>query len=166
MRKINKGIKLPSQKKEIDICGIIDHWPTCIKEDINWLSFMNIMEYTEDKVENETTLLPSLLSIFSMLQIRCWYSKGHDDQNKVEHFDIRCSNCGKETFLSMDNMNTKYKDIITTFLLNAVLQHVGMSQIIGTNKKLEYDMDKHNSDWVTGGPWYNTYICKNYMENV
>ena len=21
-------------------------------------------------------------------------------------------------------------------------------------------MDKHNSDWITGGPWYKTYICK------
>ena len=26
-------------------------------------------------------------------------------------------------------------------------------------------MDKHNSYWITGGPWYNTFICKNYMEN-
>ena len=25
-------------------------------------------------------------------------------------------------------------------------------------------MDRHNSDWMTGGPWYNTYTCKNYME--
>ena len=21
-------------------------------------------------------------------------------------------------------------------------------------------MDKHNSNWITGGPWYNTFICK------
>ena len=21
-------------------------------------------------------------------------------------------------------------------------------------------MDKKNSEWTTGGPWYNTYICK------
>ena len=21
-------------------------------------------------------------------------------------------------------------------------------------------MDKHNSYWIPGGPWYNTYICK------
>ena len=25
-------------------------------------------------------------------------------------------------------------------------------------------MEKHNQDCITGGPWYNTYICKNYME--
>ena len=21
-------------------------------------------------------------------------------------------------------------------------------------------MEKHNSEWITGGPWYNTSICK------
>ena len=25
-------------------------------------------------------------------------------------------------------------------------------------------MDKHNPNLMTGGPCYNTYICKNYME--
>ena len=53
-----------------------------------------------------------------MFQIRCWYNKGNDDKNKVEHSAIRCSNCGKQTGSYMDNMNTKYKDIITTFVFN------------------------------------------------
>ena len=74
----------------------------------------------------------------------CWYNKGNDDKNKVEHIAIRCSNCEKETGLYMDNMNTKFKDIIASFVLNTVLNHVGMSWIIETNKHLEYDMDKHN----------------------
>ena len=26
-------------------------------------------------------------------------------------------------------------------------------------------MENNNSDWITGGPWYNTFICKNYIEN-
>ena len=25
-------------------------------------------------------------------------------------------------------------------------------------------MNKHTSEWMTGGPWYNTSIQKNYME--
>ena len=25
---------------------------------------------------------------------------------------------------------------------------------------MQYDMDKHNSECMTGSPWYNTYICK------
>ena len=24
--------------------------------------------------------------------------------------------------------------------------------------------DQNDPNWMTGGPWYNTYICKNYME--
>ena len=66
--------------------------------------------------------------------------------------------------LSMDNMNTKYKDIIVLFVSNTVLKHVGTSWIIETNKHLVCDMEKHNPDWVTIGPWYNTFISKNYME--
>ena len=60
----------------------------------------------------------------------------------------------------MNKMNTKYKDIITSFVLNTLLHNVGMLWIIKTNQYLEYDMYKHNSDWMTGCPWYNTYICK------
>ena len=97
--------------------------------------------------------------MFSIFCINFWYNKGHDDQNKVEHIDIRFSNCVKETGSYMDDMNTQNKDIITSFVLNTVLKHVGMSWIIETNKQLEYDMDKNNPYWVTGGPWYNTYTC-------
>ena len=27
-------------------------------------------------------------------------------------------------------------------------------------------MDKHNSEWTTGGPRYNTYICKKFHKKV
>ena len=75
----------------------------------------------------------------------------------VDNVAIRCSNCGK-TGLSVKNTN--YKDMITKFLLNIVLQNVFMSWIIETNQKLKYDIDKHNLDWTTRGLWYNTSICK------
>ena len=26
-------------------------------------------------------------------------------------------------------------------------------------------MDKNNPNWMTGGLWYKTSICKNHMEN-
>ena len=99
-----------------------------------------------------------------MFQIRCWYNKGLDDQNKVEHIATRCSNCGKENGLYMTSMNTNYKDITTTFVFNTVLHHVVMSRIIKTSKHLEYDIDKHNSGFMTGGHWYNTFIYKNNMD--
>ena len=107
------------------------------KKGINRLPFLNIMEYTAYRIENEITLLPSLLKMFSMFQIRFWYNKGHDDQNRVKSIAIRCIYCGKQTGLSMDNMNTKYKDIITLFVLDTVLHHVGMLWITEANKHLE-----------------------------
>ena len=58
------------------------------------------------------------------------------------------------------NLNTTYQDIITTYVLNTMLHHVGMLWIIETREKLQYDIDKHNSEWMTGGSWYNTSICK------
>ena len=41
-----------------------------------------------------------------------------------------------------------------------MLHHVVMLWIIETHEQFQYDMDKQNSEWITGGPWYNTYICK------
>ena len=41
-----------------------------------------------------------------------------------------------------------------------LLHHVGISWIIETHEQLKYSMDKNNPDWMTDGPWYNTYICK------
>ena len=64
----------------------------------------------------------------------------------------------------MDNMNATYQDIITSFVLNKVLHHVGILWITETKRHLEYDMDKHNSYWMIDGPWYNKYMCKNYTE--
>ena len=41
-----------------------------------------------------------------------------------------------------------------------MLQYVGMLWEIENNEQLEYDMDIQNQHWLTGSPWYNTYICK------
>ena len=60
----------------------------------------------------------------------------------------------------MKNMNTNYKYTINKFVLNKMLHHVGMSRIIEINQQLEYDIEIHNPDWITGGPWYSIYICK------
>ena len=64
----------------------------------------------------------------------------------------------------MDNFNTNYKYIVTLFVLNTLLRHVGVSCIFETNEQLKYDMDKNNPYRMTVVPWYNTYICKKYME--
>ena len=57
-------------------------------------------------------------------------------------------------------LDTTYQYTITNVVLNTILHHVGILWIVETREKLQYDTDKHNSEWMTGGPWYNTYICK------
>ena len=74
----------------------------------------------------------------------------------------------------MKNINTNYNCIITQFVLNKMVHHVGMSLIIETNQQLKCDIEKHNPDFITGGTWYNTCICKkirgtvfeNYIRNA
>ena len=84
----------------------------------------------------------------------------------VETVAIMCISCGKETGLSVDNINTNYNYIITPFLLNKTLHLVGVPWTIKTNRQLKYDIDKHNIDWITGGTWYNTSICKKLHQIV
>ena len=44
-------------------------------------------------------------------------------------------------------------------MLNAILNYVGMSWIISSNKEMKYDIDKSNhQDWLNKVPWYNTDI--------
>ena len=83
-KNLNQDLNLPSKKKKIDHNDSFDYCPTSIKEVINWLYFLDIMEYTAYSTDNEITLLPSLLKMFSMFQIHRWYNKGSDDKNKVE----------------------------------------------------------------------------------
>ena len=104
--------------------------------------------------------------MFSMFKICCWYNPGEDDQNTAENISIRCINCGKETIISMDKMNNTCQDIITSFVLNIMLQHVGMLWIIETHEQLKYDMNKNHSDWMIGGPWYKKPICKKLYGNM
>ena len=90
-----------------------------------------------------------------------------DDQKQtVEKVSIRCSNCVKETMIDVDFLDTTYQEIITTFVLNTMLHNVGMIWIIENHEELKYDTDIQNSDWLTGGLWYNTYIYKKLHENL
>ena len=96
-----------------------------------------------------------------MLNIKCWWNikeKG-DLKKTVEKFAIGCSNCGKETMIDVDLLETNYQEIITNFVLNTMLHHVGMIWIIEKHEGLKYDMYILNSDWLTVSPWYNISIC-------
>ena len=57
-----------------------------------------------------------------------------DDKDEVEAIYIRCINCKKETGLYL--ITSKFEEMITKFVLNAILNHVGMLWIIYSNKKI------------------------------
>ena len=60
-------------------------------------------------------------------------------------------------------MNTKYKYIVTVFVLNTLLHHVVMSCIIETNEQLKYDMKKTQIGWQVV-PGITHLFVQNYME--
>ena len=54
-----------------------------------------------------------------------------------------------------------YDEVITQFVLNSMLHHVGMSWIIISKKEMEYDnfTNSKKLDWFDTGPWHNKNIC-------
>ena len=47
--------------------------------------------------------------------------------------------------IDMDMLNATYQDIITTFVLNTMIHHVGMLWIIEIHEQLQYDTDKRRN---------------------
>ena len=54
--------------------------------------------------------------------------------------------------MDLDLLETEYQEIISTLVLNSMLHHFGMIQIIENHEDLNYEMELQNSDWMTGGP--------------
>ena len=91
-----------------------------------------------------------------MFEIRLIYKEGI-----LNVVSLKCINFKRETCLDSKTIfSWVFDEIITEFVLNAILHHVGMSWIIISNKEIKYDMDVNNhQDWLNKGPWYNTSIC-------
>ena len=93
------------------------------------------MEYTGNVMQDDTHLTSSLLKIFSMFEM-C-LSCGDDN---LDTLSLKCVNCKKETGLkSKTGFKDFYDEVITQFVLNAMLHHVGMSWIISSKKEMDYD---------------------------
>ena len=93
------------------------------------------MEYTGNNMENDTHLTSSLLKMFSLIEI-C-LSVGDVDLDTVS---LKCINCQKETGLKSKTAFKEFYDkIITPFVMNAMLHHVGMSWIISSKEEIYYD---------------------------
>ena len=92
------------------------------------------MEYTGNIMQDDTHLTSSLLEMFSMFEIRL--SCGDND---LEIVSLKCINCKKETGLNAEtSFNGFYDEVITQFVLNEILHHVGVSLIIISKKEMDY----------------------------
>ena len=114
------------------------------------------MEHTANKMKENNGLISSLLKMFSMFEIRLSF-----EDKDLDALSIKCINCKKETGLDSETSFTwVYDEIVTKFVLNAMLHHVGMSWIISSNREMEYEMntESNNLDWLNKGPWYNRNI--------
>ena len=67
--------------------------------------------------------------------------------------------------IDLDLLETDYQEIITTFVLNTMLHHVGMIWMIENHEDFKHGMKIQSSYWMTVGPWYNTSICKKLHGN-
>ena len=80
-----------------------------------------------------------------------------DDKEKLDIISIRCINFKKETGLYLQN--SKFEEMITKFILNTILHHVGMPWIISSKYEMKYETDKINHQCrFNKGPWYNIDI--------
>ena len=70
---------------------------------------------------------------------------------------IKLRNLHRSTSLHLKEKTVE--EMITKFLFNSLLHHVGLSWIISSKKQMKYEIEENNSDWLNGGPGYNTSIC-------
>ena len=85
------------------------------------------MEHTENILEPNKSLIPSLCNVLAMLQLRMFYDK-NTKKNVVEAIAINCSNCNKDTGL----------------YLKEIFHHVGMSWIICSNIEILYETEEND----------------------
>ena len=58
------------------------------------------------------------------------------DEEILDAIAIRCTSCKRETGLYIQN--STFEEMITKFVLNAILHNVGTSWIISSNEEIEY----------------------------
>ena len=86
-------------------------------------------------MQDDKHLTSSVLNMFSMFEIRL--SCGDDDLDIVS---LKCINCKKKTGLNAETVFKEfYDEVITQFVLNEMLHHVGMSWVISSKNEMDYD---------------------------
>ena len=79
----------------------------------------------------------------------------------MDVLSIKCINCKRETGLNSETSFTwVYDEIVTKFVLNEMLDHVGMSWIISFNREIEYEINTESNHlyWFNKSSWYSRNI--------
>ena len=107
------------------------------------------MEYTGNDMQNNTHLTSSLLKMFSMFEI----SLTVGDVN-VDEVSLMCINCKISTGLKPKFGKEFYDKMITPFVMNSMLHHVGMQWMIISKEGMYYDnfTNSNNLGWFETGP--------------
>ena len=85
------------------------------------------------------------------------YDNNNEEGNVVEDISIRCRNFCRSNDLYLKDKTIH--EMITQFVLNAVLNNMDLSWIISSNDPIKYDTEENIPYWLHKGPWYNTAIC-------
>ena len=74
-KKIDASGYKPSAKKEIDRHDSDSYWTTSIRDTIQWLPFLTIIEHTANILKPNKGIITSLLKVFAMFQLSLFYGK-------------------------------------------------------------------------------------------
>ena len=79
----------------------------------------------------------------------------------MDELSLMCINCKRKTHLQPKYGKEFYDKMITPFVMNSMLHHVGMSWMISSKKEMDYNnLSNHeNVGRFDTGPWHNKNIC-------
>ena len=105
---------------------------------------------------SDITLTTSLLKMLSMFEISMTVRDVH-----VDEVSLMCINCKISTGLKQKSGKEFYDKMITPFVMNSMLCHIGISWMISSKKEMDYDNFSHHENvaWFETGPWHNKNIC-------
>ena len=114
------------------------------------------MEYNGNEMISDIPLTTSLLKMFSMFRLKMTVR-----DVTVDEVSLMCINCKRETYLQPKSEKEFYDKIITPFMMNSILHHVGMSWMISSKKGMDYEnfSNHDNVGWFEKYPWHNKNIC-------
>ena len=82
---------------------------------------------------------------------------------------LKFNNCKRTTGLkTKSGFKEFYDKIITTFVMNSMLHHFGMSWMISSKEEMDYDnfTNSNNLGWFDTGPWHNKNICSKLYDSL